>query len=128
MAKRKTKKRAKRQARPVLSTGNALKQIREDCLTLALGICGALEKKGAVRGKRGMILSEDLIMELKLQEGDHFQHVGKTCLMLPLQIHPVALVRLARDLQLTRQSADQKEGTYIPLQTTAWIQVYPELL
>ena len=132
MAKRKTTGRRKKliplKDQFKLSTGNAKKQVAEDSVALAAGICNALEELGAERGKLGMILPPELIQKLDLQEGDHFQHNGTACIMLPLQIHPVKLVELARKLLLTRQGPDQEEGTYIPLQGPAWVHLYPELL
>lgn len=136
MAKRKTtKKTTKRKQRTVLhpkrpriSTGDAKKQVAEDSVTLAVGICDALETLGAERGKLGMILPPELIQKLELQEGEHFHHNGTACIMRPLSIPPVKLVELARKLLLTRQGPDQAEGTYIPINGIAWVHLYPEIL
>jgi hypothetical protein len=126
VAKKKVAKRIKNP--PRVSVGTAKKAVLADCITLALAVCDALEEKGAERGKLGMILPEDLILDLGLQEGEHFTLRGSSCVSIPHLIPPVALVKLARKLHLTRESPDQEEGTYTPLDATAWIHLYPELL
>jgi len=142
MAKRKTTKKAKpktlppkkpvslrrHRKAPRISTGNAKKQVAEDFVNLALLVCDTLEAKGAERGKLAMILPTEMVEELKLQDGDHFSYTGGSCLCIPIHLHPVKLVELARKLHLLREAPDQAEGTYFRLHEIAWVHLHPELL